>query len=64
MLTPTTYFDMQINSVDQDKNCFPMRRNLVVLALGFICLDVRLWLGGRLILVVRIFYFGWVDFVE
>ena len=55
---------MQINSVDQDKNCFPTRRNLVVLALGFICLDVRLWLGGRLILVVRIFYFGWVDFVE
>ena len=64
MLTPTTYFDMQINSVDQDKNCLPTRRNLVVLALGFICLDVRLWLGGRLILVVRIFYFSWVDFVE
>ena len=64
MLTPTTYFDMQINRVDQDKNCFSMRRNLVVLALGFICLDVRLWLGGRLILVVPIFYFGWVDFVE
>ena len=30
----------------------------------FGCADILFWLYGYFILVVRIFYFGWVDFVE